>query len=225
MIEILVAEDQTLTRAGYHALLKASPGLNVVGEAANGHDAIRVAKELNPHVILMNRAMPEISGVEACRQIHTAQPCIRIIILSQESTHRFLFESLQAGAAGFFPLMSSFTELLSAIQTVTNTGTYLNPSLTRMAVDKYYRQAQGQNDISELGPISGREREVLRFIAEGNSSAAIAKTMSISARTVDTHRQNMMKKLGVHSISGLTRIALRNGLCTLYPHSAPGSSG
>ena len=215
MIQILVAEGLTLTRAGYLALLTACPRLSVVGEAANGHDAIRLANDLNPTVILMNRIMPEVNGIEACRRIHTAQPNIRIIMLSQETTPRCLVECLQAGAASFFPMTSSFTELLAAIDAVTLTGGYLSPSLTRMAVDKYYCQARGQNDISELNTISRREREVLRFIAEGNSSVAIAKTMRISARTVDTHRQNMMKKLGIHSIPGLTKIALRNGLCTL----------
>jgi DNA-binding NarL/FixJ family response regulator len=215
MIKVLLVEDQALPRAGFRALLDTSDELQVIGEAANGREAVRLAKKLNPDVILMDVAMPEMNGIEASRQIHDAQPHIRILMLSMHTNRQYLFESLRAGAAGFVPKDSAFTELLSAIQTVVSSGTYLSPPLAHLVLDDYFRRAQGNEEINELEILSSREREVLQLIAEGNSSAGIAQEMHISARTVDTHRHNIMKKLDIHSIAGLTKFAIRNGLCSL----------
>jgi DNA-binding NarL/FixJ family response regulator len=215
MIKVLLVEDQALPRAGFRALLDTSADLEVVGEAANGREAVRLAKKLNPDVILMDVAMPDMNGIEASRQIHDAQPGIRILMLSMYTNRQYLFESLRAGAAGFVPKDSAFTELLSAIQTVVSSGTYLSPPLAHLVLDDYFRRAQGKDQMSELEILSNREREVLQLIAEGNSSAGIAQQMHISARTVDTHRHNIMKKLDIHSIAGLTKFAIRNGLCSL----------
>jgi DNA-binding NarL/FixJ family response regulator len=215
MIKVLLVEDQTLPRAGFRALLDSSDELEVVGEAANGREAVRLAKKLNPDVVLMDVAMPEMNGMEATRQIHAAQPHIRIHMLSMHTNRQYLFESLRAGAAGFVPKDSAFTELLSAIHAVVASGTYLSPPLADLVLNDYFRRAQGKNEISELEVLSNREREVLQLIAEGNSSAEIAQAMHISARTVDTHRHNIMKKLDIHSIAGLTKFAIRHGLCSL----------
>jgi len=215
MIKVLLVEDQTLPRAGFRALLDTSDALEVVGEAANGREAVKQAKKLNPDVILMDVAMPEMNGIEATRQIHAAQPQVRILMLSMHTNRQYLFESLRAGAAGFVPKDSAFTELVSAIQSVMTSGTYLSPPLAHLVLDDYFRRAQGKNEMSEVEILSSREREVLQLIAEGNSSAEIAQSMHISARTVDTHRHNIMKKLDIHSIAGLTKFAIRHGLCTL----------
>jgi two-component system, NarL family, response regulator NreC len=215
MIRVLLVEDLTLSRAGVRALLQTSEKIEVVGEAANGREAIKLAKKLNPDVILMDVAMPEMNGIEATRTIHAEQPHIRVLMLSMHSNRQYLFESLQAGAAGFVPKDVAFAELLSAIHAVVANGTYLSPPLAHMVMDDYFRRAQGKNEISELAVLSGREREVLQLIAEGNSSSEIAQAMHISARTVDTHRHNIMKKLDIHSIAGLTKFAIRNGLCSL----------
>jgi DNA-binding NarL/FixJ family response regulator len=215
MIKVLLVEDLTLARAGFRALLDTSDALEVVGEAAHGREAIRLAKKLNPDVVLMDVAMPEMNGIEATRQIHAAQPHIRILMLSMHANRQYLFESLQAGAAGFVPKDSAFSELLAAIHSVVASGTYLSPPLAHLVLDDYFRRAQGKNEVSELEILSSREREVLQLIAEGNSSSEIALTMHISARTVDTHRHNIMKKLDIHSIAGLTKFAIRHGLCSL----------
>src|SRR5262249_5345043 len=120
-----------------------------------------------------------------------------------------------AGAAGFVPKDSAFNELVAAIQGVVSNGTYLSPPLAGLVLDDYFRRAQGKSEVSEVEILSSREREVLQLIAEGNSSAEIAQAMHISARTVDTHRHNIMKKLDIHSIAGLTKFAIRHGLCSL----------
>jgi DNA-binding NarL/FixJ family response regulator len=215
MIKVLLVEDLTLARAGFRALLDTSDELEVVGEAANGREAIRLAKKLNPDVILMDVAMPEMNGIEATVQIHAAQPHIRILMLSMHANRQYLFESLQAGASGFVPKDSAFSDLLKAIRSVVASGTYLSPSLADLVLDDYFRRAQGKNEKSELEILTSREREVLQLIAEGNSSTEIALHMHISARTVDTHRHNIMKKLDIHTIAGLTKFAIRNGLCSL----------
>ncbi len=215
MIKVLLVEDLTLARAGLRALLDTSEELEVVGEAANGRDAVKLAKKLNPDVVLMDVAMPEMNGIEATRQIHDAQPNIRVLMLSMYANRQYLFESLQAGAAGFVPKDSAFSELLVAIRAVATNGTYLSPPLSHLVLDDYFRRAQGKNEVSELEILTSREREVLQLIAEGNSSAEIALATHISARTVDTHRHNIMKKLDIHSIAGLTKFAIRHGLCSL----------
>jgi DNA-binding NarL/FixJ family response regulator len=164
---------------------------------------------------LMDVAMPEMNGIEATRQIHAAQPHIRILMLSMHANRQYLFESLQAGASGFVPKDSAFSDLLKAIHSVVASGTYLSPPLADLVLDDYFRRAQGKNEKSELEILSSREREVLQLIAEGNSSTEIALHMHISARTVDTHRHHIMKKLDIHTIAGLTKFAIRNGLCSL----------
>ncbi len=215
MIKVLLVEDLTLARAGLRALLDTSNEVEVVGEAANGREAVKLSKKLNPDVVLMDVAMPDMNGIEATRQIHEAQPDIRVLMLSMYANRQYLFESLQAGAAGFVPKDSAFSELLDAIRAVSTNGTYLSPPLSELVLDDYFRRAQGKNEASELEILTSREREVLQLIAEGNPSSEIAVAMHISARTVDTHRHNIMKKLDIHTIAGLTKFAIRHGLCSL----------
>ena len=214
-VKLLLVEDQTLTRAGLLALLENSAEVEVVGEAANGREAIKQAKKLDPDLILMDVAMPELNGIEAARQIHVSQPNIRIIMVSMYTDRQYIFESLRAGASGYVPKDVAFTELLEAIQSVVAGGTYLSPPLTSIVMDDYVRRAKGKQEASELEKLSSREREVLQLIAEGKSSSEVAQLLHISIRTVDTHRHNIMEKLDIHSIAGLTKFAIRYGLCSL----------
>lgn len=214
-IKVLLVEDLTLTRSGIRALLDSSEELEVVGEAADGREAVRMAKKLNPDVVLMDVAMPELNGIEAARQIHAAQPNVRIIMLSMHTDRQYIFESLRAGASGYVPKDVAFTELLEAIRVVSSGNTYLSPPLTGVVMDDYVRRAKGKQGASELEKLSSREREVLQLIAEGKSSAEVAQVLHISIRTVDTHRHNIMEKLDIHSIAGLTKFAIRHGLCSL----------
>jgi DNA-binding NarL/FixJ family response regulator len=159
--------------------------------------------------------MPELNGVEAARQIRAAMPDVRVIMLSMYADQQYVFESLKAGANGYVLKGSAFQELLTAINTVMGGKNYISPALSDTVMTDYVRRAQGEQRDTELDKISGREREVLQLIAEGKSSAEVAELLHISVRTVDTHRHNIMTKIDVHSIAGLTKFAIRHGLCVL----------
>ena len=214
-IRTLLAEDHTLVRSGIRALLEGSKEIEVVGEAGQGRQAVELARELNPELVLMDIGMVELNGIEAARQIRTAQPDIRVIMLSMHAEQQYVFESLKAGANGYVLKASAFQELLSAIKTVVGGKNYISPALSDTVMTDYVRRAKGEQKNTELDKLSSREREVLQLIAEGNSSAEVAELLHISVRTVDTHRHNIMTKLEIHSIAGLTKFAIRHGLCVL----------
>jgi two-component system response regulator NreC len=214
-IRTLLAEDHTLVRSGIRALLEGSKEVQVVGEAAEGRQAVDLARQLQPELVLMDIAMPELNGIEAARQIRATMPDVRVIMLSMYSDQQYVFESLKAGANGYVLKGSAFQELLNAISTVMGGKNYISPALSDTVMTDYVRRAQGEQRDTELDKISGREREVLQLIAEGKSSAEVAELLHISVRTVDTHRHNIMTKIDVHSIAGLTKFAIRHGLCVL----------
>jgi DNA-binding NarL/FixJ family response regulator len=212
---IILAEDHTLVRTGMRALLENSKQVQVVGEANNGRQAVDLARQLQPDLVLMDIAMPELNGIEAARQIRLAQPAVRVLMLSMHDDQQYVFEALKSGANGYVLKGAAFQELLTAITTVMGGKNYISPTLSGRVMDDYVRRAQGDQPDSELSKLSGREREVLQLIAEGKSSAEVAELLHISVRTVDTHRHNIMTKLEIHSIAGLTKFAIRHGLCVL----------
>jgi two-component system response regulator NreC len=213
--KVLLVEDLDLTRSGIRVLLEKSGEVHIVGEAGNGREACKMAQKLNPDVVLMDVAMPEMNGIEATRQIRKALPRVNVVMLTMHADRQYIFESLRAGAAGYVLKTAALTEVLQAIKTVLSGGTYLSSSLSSVVMQDYLRRARGEQSESELEKLSAREREVLQLLAEGNSSAEIARRLHISTRTVDTHRQHIMEKLDIHSIAGLTKFAIRHGLCTL----------
>jgi two-component system, NarL family, response regulator NreC len=213
--KVLLVEDFTLIRSGVRALLESSGKVQVVGEAVNGRDAIKLAKQVNPDIVLMDVAMPEMTGIEATRQIRAAQPNVRVIMLSMHADRQYIFESLRAGASGYVDKNVALNELLTAIETVLAGRTYLSSESADVVKDEYLRWVRGEHTATELEKLTAREREVLQLIAEGNSSAEIARRLFISVRTVDTHRFHIMEKLEIHSIAGLTKFAIRNGLGSL----------
>ncbi|HSV13062.1 MAG TPA: response regulator transcription factor [Tepidisphaeraceae bacterium] len=214
-IRALLVEDHTLVRSGIRALLEASKQVQVVGEAAEGRQAVDLARQLQPELVLMDIAMPELNGIEAARQIRAMMPDVRVVMLSMYADQQYVFESLKAGANGYVLKGSAFQELMNAITTVMGGKNYISPALSDTVMTDYVRRAQGEQRDTELDKISGREREVLQLIAEGKSSAEVAELLHISVRTVDTHRHNIMTKIDVHSIAGLTKFAIRHGLCVL----------
>jgi DNA-binding NarL/FixJ family response regulator len=214
-LEVFIAEDHTMVRSGIRALLDASPDLKVVGEAANGRQAVEMVRSLRPGLVLMDVAMPELNGIEAARQVIAENSQTRVVMLSMHEDRHYVFESLKAGATGYVLKSAAFQDLISAISTVMSGKNYISPALSDTVMNDYIRRAQGDEKDTELGRLSGREREVLQLIAEGNSSAEVAEILHISVRTVDTHRHNIMNKLEIHSIAGLTKFAIRHGLCVL----------
>ncbi len=202
-------------RLGIRALLDASEEVAVLGETSNGREAVELCRSLQPDVVLMDVAMPELNGIDATRQIVAEFPEIRILMLSMHGEQQYLYESLRAGARGYVPKAAAFTELLSAIREVMAGRRYVSPSLADAVIEDYVRRAQGNSLPHEGDQLSAREREVIQLIAEGHSSAEVASTLFISVRTVDTHRHNIMQKLKIRSVAGLTKFAIRNGLCSL----------
>jgi two-component system, NarL family, response regulator NreC len=215
MTRVLLAEDHALVRSGIRSLLEASKEVEVVGEAGNGREAIDLAIQLKPDLVLMDLAMNELNGIDATRQLSAQQAGTQVIILSMHGDEQYIYESLKAGAKGYVLKSSAFKELITGIHEVCAGRTYVSPSLAGIVVNDYVRRAKGSKAPGELDKLTTREREVLQLIAEGNSSAEVAQRLYISVRTVDTHRHNIMEKLKIHSIAGLTKFAIRNGLCQL----------
>jgi two-component system, NarL family, response regulator NreC len=214
-LSVFIVDDHNLVRSGIRALIEAAPDLNVVGEAADGREAVDRISSLKPELVLMDVAMAGLNGIDAARQVHNALPQTRIIMLSMHEDRQYVFEALKAGAMGYVLKSAAFQDLISAIDTVMSNRNYISPALSDTVMNDYIRRAQGEEKSTELGRLSGREREVLQLIAEGNSSAEVGELLHISVRTVDTHRHNIMTKLEIHSIAGLTKFAIRHGLCVL----------
>lgn len=211
---VLLAEDHALVRVGLRSLLE-SAKVEVIAEANDGNEAVERALALKPEIAFLDISMPKLSGIDAAREIHERAPEIGVVIVSMHANRHYILESTRAGARGYVLKDSGFEELIEAIEHVKRGEIYLCREAAKVALDAYVRQATGDEPAPDLNAISVREREVLQLIAAGKSSPEIAEVLHISPRTVDTHRQNLMQKLGVRSIAGLTRLAIRMGLCPL----------
>lgn len=210
---ILLVDDHRIVREGLRTLLGQQPDLAVVGEAADGRDAVTQACLLRPDVIVMDIAMPELNGVEATRLILAELPAVRIVALSMYADRRFVAEILRAGALGYVLKDGAFEELALAIRTVTEGKTYLSPSIAGLVVEELVRRTETPGSPS-LGGLTPRERQVLKLLADGMRPREIAQELAISAKTVEVHKQNLMNKLEIHTASELTRFAIREGLST-----------
>jgi DNA-binding NarL/FixJ family response regulator len=215
MKTVLLVEDHTLVRRGIRTMLEVEADMKVVGECGDGREAVRLFNRLRPDLVLMDVAMPDLNGIEATRQMVASRPGSRIIMLSMHADGQYVVESFRAGASGYVLKDAAFGELLSAIKAVRDGKRYLSPPLNESTLTDYVRATRGERSVSELDILSNREREVLQLIGEGNSSAEIAGKLEISVRTVETHRQHIMEKLHIHSVAGLTKFAIRHGLCSL----------
>jgi DNA-binding NarL/FixJ family response regulator len=211
---ILLADDHQITRSGLRALLEQQPDMAVVGEADNGRLAVRMAAELKPDVIVMDINMPELNGIEATRQIRTELPHTKIIALSMHSDKRYVAGMLKAGVSGYLLKNCAFDELVAAINSVIRHQSYLSPAIADTVMKDYTSILEGL-DLSPASQLSSREREVLQLIAEGSSTRDISERIHVSVKTVETHRQQIMRKLNVRSVAELTKFALREGLTSL----------
>lgn len=208
-IRVLLADDHSVLRDGLEAMLHAHPGIAVVGHAQDGREAVRKAIELSPDVTIMDIVMPELDGIEATRQVREHRPQSRVVILSMYSTTEHIFRALQAGAQGYLLKESAGAEVVAAVRSVHAGRRYLSQKITETVVDDYIREHHARSPLEALSP---RERQILQGVAEGKSTAEIARALYLSPKTVDTYRSRLMQKLELDSVAGLVRFAIECGL-------------
>lgn len=211
-ISILIADDHSVVRDGLRLLLESQADLRVVGEVADGREAVDAALRLTPDVIVMDLAMPQLNGIDAATQILEKLDGTRIIMLSMHSTVEHVFRALQAGAMGYLRKESAGSEVADAVRTVYAGRRYLSQKITESVVDDYIRKRAVESPLDSL---SQREREILQLLVEGRSGIEIARQLHVSPKTVDTYRSRMMQKLGIGDLPGLVKFALQHGLTTL----------
>jgi two-component system response regulator NreC len=192
--------------------LKAAGGIEIVGEAENGIEAVRKAVQLRPDVVLMDIAMPNLNGLQATRKIKRGNPSVKVLILTMYETEQYIIEMLRSGASGYILKRAAARELVSAIQAVSQGNAYLYPSVAKKVLNGYLEQIKAGEKEDDHERLSVRELDVLCLVAEGKTNKEIAKLLSISVHTVQTHRLNLMKKLKVHDRTQLVRYAIREGL-------------
>lgn len=212
-IRILLVDDHAVMRAGLRALLTAEPDMAVVGEAATGEEGVEQAELLRPDVVVMDLSMPGIGGLAATRQIAAKQIGARVLVLTLHGESQYLVPLLEAGGSGYLTKASADRDLVEAIRVVVRGDVYLDPGAARLLV-KNFREPRDKQRDDPLARLSAREREVLALTAEGFSSAEIGERLGISGKTVETYRERLMDKLGLHHRSELVRLALREGLLT-----------
>lgn len=206
-MRILIADDHTLVRAGLTSLIARLPEMEVVAEAADGRQALRLVRDLQPDLVLMDIAMPGLNGLEAAERIHNIHPQTKIIILSMHASEEYVAQALKAGASGYLLKDAATAELEMALKSVSMGQFYLSPAISRQVVDNFLRG--GPTGLDLLTP---RQREILQLIAEGKGTREIADTLHLSVKTVETHRAQLMERLDIHDVVGLVRYAMKKGL-------------
>ena len=207
-IRILLADDHTILRSGIRALLENEPGLSVIGEAEDGRAAVSMACKLKPNVVLMDIAMPLLNGLEATRQIKIQCPDVKVLVLSMHDNEEYIRQALEAGAMGYILKDAAPGELIGAIRSVYRGEAVLSPAVTRLVIEDYLRWG-GTRPQDVTDSLSPREREVLQLIAEGYTNKQIAEILSISIKTVQAHRNNLMQKLDLHDRGELIKYAIQ----------------
>ncbi len=211
-IKVLVADDHPVVRRGLQSCLSKEDRLKVIGEATTGEEAVEKALKLRPDVVLMDISMPGMSGLDATKQLREHAPQIKVLVLSVHSNRDYIFRIIQAGAHGYVSKESSPNELLQAIESVYQGETFCTPEVAQAALHQLVQNGGRSEPFSQL---TAREREVLVLIAEGQSNKEIANRLGIGVRTIETHRERIMRRLGIHSVAGLTKFAIANGLVPL----------
>lgn len=209
-IRLVLADDHTLVRTGIRSLLERISGIEVVGEADDGADALELVERLKPDVLLADISMREVTGLDAAAVLAARHPQIKTIILSMHRNEEYVAQALRAGCAGYLLKDAAAIELDLAIDAVARGEIYLSPAVSRAVVDKFVA-LKTDRDADVLTP---RQRQVLKLIAEGQSTKQIAQTLEVSAKTVETHRAKVMERLGIHDVAGLVKYAIRTGVIT-----------
>ena len=206
--KIVIAEDHTILRAGLRALLSGQNGLEVIGEAGDGREAIRKVDTLQPDLLLIDLSMPKLNGIDAIREIKSQHPEIKIIVLTVHKSDEYIIAALKAGANGYMLKDASQNELLLAIDYVINGKTFLSPSISDKVVDAFLNTDKKDKPATVLDNLTAREREILKLVAEGNTNKKIAEHLCISLKTVEKHRSNLMQKLDLRNTAALTAYAI-----------------
>ncbi len=206
-IRVLLADDHTLMREGLRALLAAASDIEVVGEVRTGREVERHVLQLNPGVVLMDIAMPDLNGIEAARVIHAKCPAVRIVMLSMHATAEYVYRAFEAGASGYLLKEAAVEEVITAVRAVHAGKRYVSPALAESVRD--LASAHGRGPVDSL---STRERQVLQLVVEGRTSSEIARMINLSPKSVDTYRSRLMAKLGVRDLPSLVKFALEHGL-------------
>ncbi len=212
MIRILLADDHAVMRSGLRALLSQKQDFQVVGEASDGREAVALSESLHPDVVVMDLTMPNLNGTEAARQITAKHADIAVVILSMHSDEAYVLRALKAGARGYLLKESAEAELVSAIHAVHHGKAFFSPAVSKVLVQDYVRQLQDKDIEDSYELLTVREREILQLIAEGKSNKDVANLLNLSVYTVETHRGNIMVKLGLHTVPELILYAVRKGV-------------
>jgi DNA-binding NarL/FixJ family response regulator len=210
-IRIILADDHTLVRAGFRALFQSIEGIEVIAEASDGREALRLIAVHQPDIILMDIAMAGLNGLEAAARVVQEFPHVRVVMLSMHANEEYVLQALRAGAMGYLLKDASVTELELAIKAVVRNETYLSPAVSKHVVE-YVQRIGGEP--SSLERLTARQREILQLIAEGRTTQEIAGTLNISVKTVESHRAQLMERLDIHDVAGLVRYAIRMGVVT-----------
>jgi DNA-binding NarL/FixJ family response regulator len=213
-INIILADDHIVLREGLKSLLSQQENFEVIGEADNGQDVVRLAKKLEPDIVILDISMPNMNGIQATEHIIAEVPDTKVLALSMHSDHQFVVKMLKAGASGYMLKDCAYEELISAVRDITAGKFYLSKDITGVVINNYINMIQ-DDDAVRVPALTSRERETLQLIAEGNSTVETANLLNVSAKTIETHRKNIMDKLDIHNIAELTKYAVREGLTSI----------
>jgi len=223
---VLVVDDHAIVRQGLRAILDAEPDIEVIGEAADGREAVRKALTLLPDVVVMDVSMPRMNGLEATARIVKESPGIRVVALTMHSSEEYVYSLLKAGARGYLLKESVSSDLVEAIHAVAGSGMYLHPAISTKVVDGYLKRPHPKTRTGMLEVLTAREREILQLIAEGHTNKEIAALLVLSVKTIENHRTRIMDKLEIHNVAGLTCYAISHGIATaaMRPERPRGTS-
>jgi two-component system response regulator NreC len=211
----IIADDHRIMREGLRSLLERTGEFECIAEADDGYQAVMLATELRPDVVIMDISMPNLNGIEATRQIKSALPEVEVVVLSMHATRNYVLQVLQAGASAYLLKDSAFEELSTALLAISRGGMYLSPAITKTAALANLKGGALGGIAGQVENLTKRELQVLQLIAEGKSTKDIAARLELSVKTVETHRKQIMDKLDIRSIAGLTKYCIREGLTTL----------
>lgn len=209
---ILIAEDHTIMREGLKALLSTEPTFEIVGEARDGRETVELVQRLEPDLLLLDLSMPLLHGLEAIKEIRRGGPKTKILVLTVHKDEEFILAAFKAGADGYILKEASHAELEMALESVLSGKRYISPAISHLVLDAYLEATRTLKTESSWETLTGREREILKLIAEGHTNKQISDLLCISVRTVETHRANLMRKLDLHSVAELTALAAERGL-------------